>query len=53
MTIEEKVDKILDNHLPHLAERMSSVEAKVDLQGKGIVAILAGTIATFLGTMFK
>ena len=45
MTTDEKVEKIMTNHLPHLAIKLAKVEAKVDLVSGGIVAIFVSVIA--------
>ncbi len=42
MTLEDKVDKIMTNELPHLAERLAKVEGEV-------AVILGVTVASLLG----
>lgn len=51
--LEQDVNKIMTNHLPHITERLARVETKIDLIGKGIWAVLAATLANIVGTFFK
>ena len=43
LSIEEKVDKIMDNHLPHLQDKLDKVDEKIDkIENK--LAVWSGAI---------
>ena len=47
MTLEEKVDKILENHLPHLSDRIANLEGKVAV----ILAVVAVSLLGITGNI--
>ena len=48
MTIDEKVDSILTNHLPHLTERMANVEGGLSVILKVVVVALLGIVSNLI-----
>ncbi|MDE2439015.1 MAG: hypothetical protein KGN01_06545 [Patescibacteria group bacterium] len=53
MTLDEKVDKILTNHLPHVYEKMAHIDERLSMQNKIGIAILVAVISVILKEYFK
>jgi len=53
MTIEEKVELILTNHLPHITERISCLEGKLSVVLGVVVATLLGIAANIVIAVLK
>lgn len=53
MTIEEKVDSLLQNHIPHLSDRLSKVEGKLSVVLGVVVTSLLATVAWGWAMVFK
>jgi hypothetical protein len=48
MKLEEKVDAILSNHLPHLSDRISKLEGQMTLNTALTLATLAAIVGSFI-----
>ena len=47
--LEEKVDEILQNHLPHIGERLAGLEAKTKI----LLTLATGILIAVIGIIIK